>query len=107
MEDCPSQCIALHINMCTLHKDNSLLREVSLYRTAYCGPNGVLIREVSLYRTAYCGPNGVLIVEVSLYRTAYCGPNGVLIVKVSLYAFSICGRCLSSLMAVHHLPLYC
>ena len=34
------------------------------YRTAYCGPNGVLIREVSLYRTAYCGPNGVLIREV-------------------------------------------
>ena len=45
----------------------SLLIEVSLYRTAYCGPNGVLIIEVSLYRTAYCGPNGVLIIEVSLH----------------------------------------
>ena len=56
-----------------------------IYRTAYCGPIGVLIMEVSLYRTAYCGPNGVLIMEVSLYRTAYCGPNGVLIMEVSLY----------------------
>ena len=56
--------------------------EVSLHRTAYCGPNGVLIIEVSLYRTAYCGSSGVLIIEVSLYRTAYCGPSGVLIVEV-------------------------
>ena len=25
----------------------------------------------TLYRTAYCGPNGVLIIEVSRYRTVY------------------------------------
>ena len=62
-----------------------LIIEVSLYRTAYCGPNGVLTIEVSLYRTAHCGPSGVLIIEVSLYRRAYYGPSGVLIIEVSLY----------------------
>ena len=38
-----------------------------------------------MYRTAYCGTNGVLIIEVLLYRTAFCGPNGVPIIEVSLY----------------------
>ena len=60
-----------------------------MYRTVYCGPNGVLITEVLLYRTAYYGPNGVLITEVSLYRTAYYNPNGVLITEVSLYSLSM------------------
>ena len=62
--------------------------EGSLYRTAYCSPNGVLIIEGSLYRTAHCGSNGVhvVVVVVSLLgrfhfacRTAYYGPNDVLI----------------------------
>ena len=56
-----------------------------MYRTVYCGPNGVLIIKVPLYRTVYCGPNGVLLTEVSLYRTVYCGPNGVLIIEVPLH----------------------
>ena len=47
----------------------------------YCGG--------SLYRTAYCGPYGVLIIEVSLYRTAYCGLSGVLIIEVSLETLSV------------------
>ena len=46
----------------------ALLKQAHLhYRTAYCGPNGVLSIEVSLYRTNYCGPSGVLSIEVSLY----------------------------------------
>ena len=47
--------------------------EGPLYRTVYCGPNGVLSIEGPLYRTVYCGPNGVLSIEVSLlqYRTVY------------------------------------
>ena len=47
--------------------------------------------EVSLYSTAYCGPNGVLIIEVSLYRTAYCGHNGVLIIEVHCIFMSLFG----------------
>ena len=39
------------------------------------------------YRTAYCGPSGVLNIEVSLYRTAYCGPKGVLIIEVSITVY--------------------
>ena len=62
-----------------------LYRFHALYRTVYCGPNGVLIIDVPLYRTVYCDPNGVLNIEVSLYRTVYCGPNGVLIIEASLY----------------------
>ena len=46
--------------------------------------SGVLIVEVSLYRTAHCGPSSVLIIEVTLYRTAHCGPSGVLIIEVAL-----------------------
>ena len=68
-----------------------LIIEVSLYRTVYCCPSGVLIIEVLLYRTVHCGPSGVLIIEVSLYRTAYCGPNGVLIIEVPLYRTAYCG----------------
>ena len=64
---------------------------MSLYRTAYCGPNGVCSIEVSLYRTAYGGPNGVLSLEVSLYRAAYSGPNGVLSIEVSLYRTTYSG----------------
>ena len=58
-----------------------------MYKTAYCGPNGVLTIEVPLYRTVYCGPHGVLTIEVPLYRTAYCGPNGVLTIEVPLYTY--------------------
>ena len=49
------------------------VQDSSLYRTACCGPSGVLIAEVSLYRTACCGPNGVLITEVSLRVSGYQG----------------------------------
>ena len=50
---------------------NPLYKDTSIYRTAYCGPSGVLITEGSLYRTAYCGPSGVLTIEGSLNRMAY------------------------------------
>ena len=65
--------------------------EVSLYRTVYCGLSGVLSIEVSLYRTACCGLNGVLSIEVSLYRTAYYGLNGILTIEVLLYRIAYCG----------------
>ena len=55
---------------------------IPLYRTVYCGTDGVLIIEVPLYRTVYCGPNGVLCIEVPQYRTVYCGPCGVLCIEV-------------------------
>ena len=78
--------------------------EVSLYRTAYCGPSGVLIIRrfhytgqltvvpvVSLLYGGFTIQDSLLwsqwcpyYTEVSLYRTAYCGPSGALIVEVSL-----------------------
>ena len=48
----------LCIDMCTY--------ETSEIRTSpYVVTNGVLIIEVPLYKTVYCGPNGVFIVVVS------------------------------------------
>ena len=88
-----------HIDMCTFEPSEvgtppytGKFTIVSLYRTAYCDPNGVHIIEVSMYRIAYCGPNGVLIRKVSLYRTPYCGPNDVLNIEVHCiqYSDSIC-----------------
>ena len=60
-----------YIDMCT-HKTSRTCKDTSIYRTAYCGPRGVLSIEVSLYRTAYCVPNGVLIIEVPSYTQSNC-----------------------------------
>ena len=73
--------------MCTL---NPLKYDASIYRTAYCGPSGVLIIEVLLYRTVYCGPD-VLSIEVLLNGIAYYSSNGVLIIEVSQYGSVYCG----------------
>ena len=70
-----SACLSSVTLTCTFTPSEIQNEDTSTYRTAYCGPSGVLIIEVPLYRTVYCGPNGVLIIEGLLYRTVYRGPN--------------------------------